>query len=252
MRGWQRVLLKDKVVLITGGARGIGKATAVLAGREGAKIVLADFDREAGVQTLAELKNSGVEAIFVAVDVTNRQQVEAMVQEAVAAFRRVDVLVNNAGITADGFLTKLPEENWDRVIAVNLKGVFNCGQAAAKVMVEQGSGCILNAASVVGVYGNIGQTNYAATKSGVIGMTKTWAKELGPKGIRVNAVAPGFIVTDMTAKVPEKVLRLMEEKTPLRRLGQPEDVAWAYVFLASDAASYITGAVLSVDGGLVT
>jgi 3-oxoacyl-[acyl-carrier protein] reductase len=243
--------LENKVALITGGAKGIGKATAVLFGTEGAKLVIADFDAAAGEQTIAELKNSGVEAIFVKVDVTKRQQVEDMFQQAVDAFGRLDILINNAGITADGFLVKTAEADWDRVVDVNLKGVFNCAQAAAKIMLEQGSGCILNIASVVGIYGNIGQTNYAATKAGVIGMTKSWGKELGPKGIRVNAVAPGFIQTDMTAKVPDKILKMMEEKTPLRRLGQPDDVAKAFLFLASDAASYVNATVLSVDGGLV-
>jgi 3-oxoacyl-[acyl-carrier protein] reductase len=243
--------LANKVALITGGGRGIGKATAVLFGAEGAKLVIADFDGRAGEETVAELKNSGVKAIFVKVDVTNRQEVEELFKQAVDAFGRLDILINNAGITADSFLVKTTEADWDRVVAVNLKGVFNCGQAAAKIMIEQGSGCILNIASVVGIYGNIGQTNYAATKAGVIGMTKSWGKELGPKGIRANAVAPGFIQTDMTAKVPEKVLNMVQEKTPLKRLGQPDDIAKAFLFLASDSASYINAAVLSVDGGLV-
>ncbi|MGB9858936.1 MAG: SDR family oxidoreductase, partial [Moorellaceae bacterium] len=156
-----------------------------------------------------------------------------------------------AGITADALLVKMTEDQWDKVIAVNLKGVFNCTQAVAPIMIEQGSGVILNASSVVGVYGNIGQTNYAATKAGVIGMTKSWAKELGRKGIRVNAVAPGFILTDMTAKVPENILEMMKSKTPLGRLGVPADVAAAYLFLASDEAAYINGQVLGVDGGLM-
>jgi 3-oxoacyl-[acyl-carrier protein] reductase len=174
-----------------------------------------------------------------------------MVDKAVRVFGRLDILVNNAGITSDNQLYKMTEEQWDNVIAVNLKGVFNCAQAAAGVMMEQGSGVILNASSVVGIYGNFGQTNYAATKWGVIGMTKTWAKELGRKGIRVNAVAPGFILTPMTEKMPEKVLDMMKDKAPIKRLGTPEDIANAYAFLASDEASFITGAVLSVDGGIV-
>lgn len=243
--------LKDKVAVITGGARGIGRATAELFAREGAKLVLADMDVRAGEEFLAELKNNNVEAIFIELDVTDRDKVEEAFQRVVQEFGRVDILINNAGITMDGFLTKTSDEQWQKVIDVNLTGVFNCGRAAAKIMMEQGQGCILNAASVVGLYGNIGQTNYSATKAGVIGMSKSWAKELGPKGIRVNAVAPGFIVTDMTAKVPEKILKLMEEKTPLRRLGKPEDVAEAYLFLAADSGSYVNGSVLSVDGGLV-
>ena len=242
--------LKDKVVVITGGARGIGKATGRLLGREGAKVVIADFDERAGEQTAEELREEGVTALFVGCNVVDRAQVRDLFQRVIERFGRVDVLINNAGITADGWLAKMPEEDWDRVIDVNLKGVFNCSQEAAKVMMEQGEGCILNAASVVGIYGNMAQTNYAATKAGVIGMTKSWAKELGPKGIRVNAVAPGFIISDMTAKVPEKVLEMMAGKTPLRRLGRVDEVAEAYLFLASDSASFVNGAVLSVDGGL--
>jgi len=244
--------LKDKVAIVTGGGRGIGKATAELFAKEGANVVVADFDQEAGKQAAEEIVASGADCIFLTVNVTDRTQVDKLFEQVVAKYGRVDVLINNAGITADGWLVKMSEEAWDRVIDVNLKGVFNCGQAAAKIMIEQGSGCILNAASVVAIYGNAGQTNYIATKAGVIGMAKAWAKELGPKGIRSNAVAPGFIMTDMMATVPDKVLDAMKDKTPLKRLGQAEDVARAYLFLASDEASFINGTVLSVDGGLVT
>lgn len=243
--------LKDKVAVITGGARGIGKETALLFAREGARVVICDVDAQAGQAALEEIKACGVGALFYKVDVTNRSEVAAMVDGAVQKFGRIDILINNAGITQDGFLTKLTEEQWDRVVDINLKGVFNCSQAVAQVMLNQGRGKIINASSVVGVYGNIGQTNYAATKAGVIGMTRSWAKELGKKGINVNVVAPGFIVTDMTSKVPEKVLDLMRDRTPLGRLGQPKDIANAYLFLASDEADYVNGAVLSVDGGLV-
>ncbi|CAM3843992.1 3-oxoacyl-ACP reductase FabG [Alicyclobacillus pomorum] len=242
--------LHDKVALITGAASGIGKATAHVFARNGARLVIADFDEELGMATVEELRKLGAEAAFVKVNVSNLYDVQQMVDAAVKRYSRIDVLVNNAGIVRDGLLTKLDPAEWDQVIAVNLTGVFYCTQAVARVMVPQGNGVILNAASVVGLYGNIGQTNYVATKSGVIGMTKTWAKELGPKGIRVNAVAPGFIMTGMTEQMPEKVLDKMREKTPLRRLGQPEDIAHAYLFLASDEASFIHGAVLSVDGGL--
>jgi len=243
--------LKDKVAIITGGAKGIGRETALLFAREGAKVVIGDFDEEAGRKTLEDILALGAEALFCKVDVTDRVSVEEMVKKTKERFGRVDILINNAGITADALLTKMTDQQWDKVIDVNLKGVFLCTRAVAPVMIEQGYGVILNASSVVGVYGNIGQTNYAATKAGVIGMTRSWAKELGRKGIRVNAVAPGFIMTEMTARVPEKILELMKERTPLGRLGQPRDVAAAYLFLASDEASFINGQVLGVDGGLV-
>ncbi|KXG76182.1 3-oxoacyl-[acyl-carrier-protein] reductase [Thermotalea metallivorans] len=243
--------LKDKVAIITGGGRGIGEATCLRFAEEGAKVVVADVNETDVQQVVEKIKAAGGEATGMIVDVTHRAQVEKMVADTVATYGRLDILVNNAGITADARLEKMTEEQWDKVIAVNLKGVFNCGQAAAKVMIEQKSGVILNASSLVGIYGNFGQTNYAATKWGVIGMAKSWAKELGPKGIRVNAVAPGFIVTPMTEKMPEKVLEMMKEKSPLKTLGYPEDIANAYVYLASDEAKFVTGAVLSVDGGVV-
>lgn len=245
------MILQDKVAMITGGAKGIGRSTAELFGQKGAKLIIADVDVDGGNEFVTELKNNNIPALFVKLDVTDSAQVEEAFASALKEFGRIDILVNNAGITIDGFLVKTTDEAWERVIDVNLTGVFNCGRAAAKIMMEQGEGCILNAASVVGLYGNIGQTNYAATKAGVIGMSKSWAKELGPKNVRVNVVAPGFIVTDMTAKVPEKVLEMVEGKTPLKKLGQPEDIAQAYLYLASDAARFVTGAVLSVDGGLV-
>lgn len=243
--------LKDRVAIITGGARGIGKETSFLFSREGAKVVVADFDREAGEAVAEEIRSRGGEALFVPVNVAVMEQVREMVGTALKEFGRIDILVNNAGITRDAFLTKMEAGQWEQVISVNLTGVFNCTKAVAPVMIEQGGGRIINAASVVGIYGNIGQTNYAATKAGVIGMTRTWARELGRQGITVNAVAPGFILTEMTARVPEKVLAMMKEKTPLGRLGTPLDVAYAYLFLASDEAAYVNGAVLSVDGGLV-
>lgn len=239
----------EKVILITGGAQGIGKETAKKFLNEGANVVICDYDESAGREALEELNSEKAE--FSKVNVTESSQIEAMVQQIVQKHGRIDVLINNAGITLDGFLTKMEESDWEKVIAVNLSGVFKCTKAVAPIMLKQGSGVILNASSVVGVYGNIGQTNYAATKAGVIGLTKSWGKEFGPKGIRVNAVAPGFIETGMTAAVPEKVLNFMKEKTPLKRLGKPEDIAAAYLFLASEDAKYINGTVLSVDGGLV-
>lgn len=243
--------LLDKVAIITGAGRGIGEATAKKFVQEGAKVVIADISQADVDRTVEEIKAMGGEAIGAIVDVTSLESVNKMVKETVEKYGKLDIIVNNAGITADNTLVKMSEAEFDRVIDVNLKGVYNCGQEAAKVMTEQGGGVILNASSVVGVYGNFGQTNYAATKWGVIGMTKTWAKELGKKGVRVNAVAPGFILTPMTEKMPEKVLDMMKDKAPLKRLGTPEDIANAYTFLASDEASFITGAVLEVTGGVV-
>jgi 3-oxoacyl-[acyl-carrier protein] reductase len=186
----------------------------------------------------------------VVVDVTVREQIDAMTAAAVQRHGRIDVLVNNAGITLDARLQKMTEDQFERVIAVNLKGTYNCAQSVLDTMVQQGSGVILNASSVVGIYGNFGQTNYAASKFGVIGFVKTWARELGPKGIRCNAVAPGFVATHILDTIPEKVLEQLKKRVPLRRLGTPEDIANVYAFLASDEASYINGAVIEVSGGL--
>ena len=247
----------DKVVLITGGAAGIGKATALRFSEEGAKVVICDVNEDAGQATAKELGN---DAVFYKVNVASRDDVQKWVDDVVAKYGRIDVIVNNAGILRDGQLIKfkngelvgqMSEENFDQVISVNLKGVFNCTQAVAPVMAGQGSGVILNATSVVGLDGNFGQTNYVATKSGVVGMTKVWSRELGKFGIRVNAIAPGFIATEMVTSMPEKILDGMKSRTPLRRLGEPHDIANAYLFLASDEASFITGTVLRVDGGIV-
>ncbi len=242
--------LQGKVAIITGAARGIGRETALLFAAEGAKVVICDLLDE-GEEVAEEIRSRGGEAIFYRLDVTDREAVKRMVDAVVERYGRIDILVNNAGITRDAQFLKMTEEDWDKVIAVNLKGVFNVTQAVAPVMVAQGKGKIVNAASVVALYGNFGQTNYVASKAGVIGMTKVWARELGRKGINVNAVAPGFIQTEMTAKVPEKVLQMVRERTPLGRLGTPRDVAYAYLFLASGESDYVNGAVLSVDGGLV-
>lgn len=243
--------LKDKVAIITGAAQGIGKATAVKFINEGAKVAITDIGVDNLKSTAAELEALGGEVLFYESNVVKRDEIQTVVEDVISKWGKVDILVNNAGITADSQLLKMSEEDFDKVIAVNLKGVYNCTQIIAKVMAEKGSGVILNASSVVGVYGNFGQTNYAATKWGVIGMTKTWSKELGKKGIRVNAVAPGFILTPMVKKMPDKVLDMMRDKSPLKDLGLPEDVANAYAFLASEEARFITGAVLSVDGGVV-
>lgn len=243
--------LKDKVAIITGAANGIGLAAAKTFAREGAKVAMADFDEATGTQRAAELAEEGFEAAFFQVNVADRSSVDALVQNVLSQFGKIDILVNNAGITRDGMLHKLAAEDFQKVVDVNLTGVFNCAQAVVPAMVQQGSGKIINTSSVSGVYGNVGQTNYAATKAGVVGMTKTWAKELGRKGINVNAVAPGFIETGMTAKVPEKVLDQMKMMVPLGRLGLPEDIANAYLFLASDESNYVNGTTLHVDGGIM-
>ncbi|MGO4888519.1 3-oxoacyl-ACP reductase FabG [Anaerobacillus sp. MEB173] len=243
--------LADKVAIVTGGGNGLGKETVLLFAREGAKLVIADFDEKSGHEVLSQVKDSGGEAIFQQVDVSNLESVKQMAKAAIEHYGRIDILINNAGITNDGLLAKLSKEAWQQVIDVNLSGVFYCAQAVIPTMIEQGKGKIINTSSVSGVYGNFGQTNYAATKAGVVGMTKTWAKELGGKGINVNAVAPGFIETGMTAKVPAKVLDKMKEKVPLKRLGKPRDIANAYLYLASDEADYVNGTVLHVDGGIV-
>jgi 3-oxoacyl-[acyl-carrier protein] reductase len=249
--------MKDKVVLITGGAAGIGKATALRFAEEGARVVICDVNEANGQETIKEL---GEQAAFYKVNVASREDVQTWIDDVVSRYGRVDVLINNAGVLRDGQLIKfkagqlvsqMAEAEFDLVISVNLKGVFNCTQAVAAVMAKQGGGVILNASSVVGLDGNFGQTNYVATKSGVVGMTKVWARELGRFGIRVNAVAPGFISTEMINAMPEKILDGMRSRTPLGRLGDPRDIANAYLFLASEDAAFITGEILRVDGGIV-
>jgi len=242
--------LENKVVVITGAGSGIGKQTALLFAKEGAKVVVADVNEKSGEETVEEIRKNG-EGFFIKLDVTNREQAKQMAKTTLEKYGKIDVLINNAGIVQDAFVSKMTEQQWDRVIDINLKGVFNCIQSVVEIMMNQGSGVIINTSSIVGLNGNVGQVNYAATKAGLIGMTKTLAKELGKKGIRVNAVAPGFIATPMTAAVPEKILEMMKEKTPLRRLGEPGDIANAYLYLASDEANFVNGAVLCVDGGLV-
>lgn len=241
--------LKDRVALITGGARGIGYATAEVFVREGAKVVVVDVDAAAVAKAASDL---GHGTLGLVMDVTDRSSVETVVKEVNEKLGTIEILVNNAGIIKDAQLSKMEEADFDAVVSVNLKGVFNTTQCISKQMVENGKGVILNASSVVALYGNFGQTNYVATKAGVIGMTKTWARELGRKGVRVNAVAPGFIKTRMTEGIPDKVMDKLSAMVPLQRMGEPVEIANAYLFLASDEASYVNGHVLSVDGGVTT
>jgi len=252
--------MKDRVAIVTGGANGIGRATALALARAGAAVAVWDMAPAAGQAVAAEIVAAGGQAVFIQVDVSSQSEVEAAVEAVSRQFGRIDILINNAGILRDGLLIKvkdgeitgkLAEADFDAVIAVNLKGVFNCTQAVAPVMIRQGYGRIVNASSIAGIYGNFGQTNYVAAKAGVIGLTHVWARELGKRGITVNAIAPGFIATDMTRGMPEKILAGTVARTPVGRIGQPEDVANAYLFLASDEAGFINGAVLNVDGGVV-
>ena len=242
--------LQNKVCVVTGAAQGIGLATALKFAREGAIVAVCDVKPAAVDAAVARCLDAGAQATGFVVDVTQRLQVDAMVAAVLARYGRIDALVNNAGITKDARLQKMTIEQFDAVIDVNLRGVFHCAQAVTDSMVAAGRGVILNASSVVGIYGNFGQTNYAASKFGVIGFTKTWSRELGPKGIRVNAIAPGFVETPILKTVPEKVLTHMREQVPLKRLAQPEEIANVYAFLASDEASYINGAVIEVSGGM--
>ncbi|HJX22952.1 MAG TPA: 3-oxoacyl-ACP reductase FabG [Candidatus Bathyarchaeia archaeon] len=247
--------LQNKVAVITGGGSGIGKETAKLFLHEGAKVAIFDVFtgnvekvyRDMGFAKDTEIVNT----LCVTADITNREQVRSAVDATLQRFGKIDILVNNAGIIMDALVQKMTEEQWDKVIHVDLTGSFNCIQAVVDHMLQRGGGSIVNVSSVSGIYGNIGQVNYSAAKAGLIGITKTLSKELGKKGIRVNAVAPGFIKSPMTASVPQKILDLMTEKTPLKMLGEPIDIAYANLYLASDEARYVNGCVLMVDGGLV-
>lgn len=243
--------LSGKVAIITGGARGIGKTTAQKFLSEGASVAIWDIDENAGQAATTELKNGGGALRFYKVNTADLDATTAAAAQVIQDFGKIDILVNNAGITRDASMKKMSAQQWQQVIDVNLTGVFNCTKAISPYMAEQQYGRILNAASVVAHNGNFGQTNYVATKAGVIGMTKTWAREFGRKGITVNAVAPGFIQTEMVETIPENLISGIKEKTPLGRMGKTEDIANAYLFLASEEAAFITGAVLNVDGGLV-
>ncbi len=252
--------LREKVVIVTGAAAGIGRATALRFAGEGCRVAGFDVNEEAGAGLVDEVAKAGGEGLFCPVDVSQSGSVEKGVAAVVGRWGRIDVLVNNAGILRDAQLVKwkagtvagaMTDEAWDAVLGVNLKGVFHCTRAVVPHLIRGGGGVVLSASSVVGLYGNFGQTNYVATKAGVIGMTRTWARELGRYKIRVNAVAPGFVATDILRSMPQKILDSMVEHTPLGRMGKPEDIANAYCWLASDQASFVTGHCLSVDGGVV-
>jgi len=238
--------LRNKVALITGAAKGIGFATAKRFTEEGAKVMLADLNEGAVMEAVGQLKNAEPYVL----NVTDRASIQRAVDAIIAKHQRIDILINNAGITQDARLVKMTEEQFDAVIDVNLKGVFNCTQLVVPHMLEARKGAIVNASSVVGIYGNFGQTNYSATKFGVIGFTKTWAREFGQKGIRVNAVCPGFIVTEMVKAMPENILQSIEQRSWMARLGTPEEMANVYLFLASDEASYVNGVTIEASGGI--
>ena len=244
--------LANKVAIITGGANGIGKATVAHFLQEGAAVALWDINEKAGLDMLQRFNSytKNNKLIFKKVNTTNTEAVEQAAAQVAKQLGRIDILINNAGITRDATFKKMTMEQWNQVISVNLTGVFACTKAVYPYMAKQKYGRIVTASSVVGLYGNFGQTNYAATKAGVIGMTKVWAREFGRKGITANVVAPGFIMTEMMATIPDKVLEQFRNKTPLGRLGKPKEVAQLYAFLASDEAAFINGATISIDGGV--
>ncbi|HEX9778928.1 MAG TPA: 3-oxoacyl-[acyl-carrier-protein] reductase [Geopsychrobacteraceae bacterium] len=243
-------MVQDKVAVVTGASRGIGRSISLALAGQGAKIVAVDIDLEATEAFVAELKAQGTEAVAVQGNVTVTAEVEAMFKSALDAFGRVDILINNAGITRDALLLRMKDEDWDAVLTVNLKGAFLCSRAAAKVMSKQRYGRIVNIASVVGQMGNAGQANYCASKAGLMGLTRSNARELARRNVTVNAVAPGFIATEMTDALPEKKREELSAQIPLERLGSADDIAHAVLFLASDQAAYITGQVLGVNGGM--
>jgi 3-oxoacyl-[acyl-carrier protein] reductase len=244
--------LKDKVAVVTGASRGIGRAIALELAHRGASVVV-NYNTNAGAadEVVDAIRAQGRQAIAVQADVGDFDQAARLIKTAIDTLGRIDILVNNAGTTRDQLLMLMKEDDWDLVLCTNLKGVFNCCKAAARQMMRQRSGRIVNISSVSGIAGQGGQTNYAASKAGIIGFTKSLAKELGPRNVTVNAIAPGFVLTDLTADLSEDLIQQAIETTPLRRMGQPEEIAYAVAFLASDLASFITGEVLTVDGGLV-
>ena len=245
------MLLKDRVAIVTGGGQGIGREIALTLSKEGADIVIVDLNLESADQVGEEIKKRGREAFPLKVDVANSEEVGEMVKKVLDKFKKIDILVNNAGITRDSLLLRMKEEDWDDVLRVNLKGVFLCTQKVAAQMLKQKRGKIVNIASIIGMVGNIGQANYSASKGGVIALTKTMAKELAPRNINVNAVAPGFITTVMTEKIPDKIKERLLDLIPLKRWGSPQEVAELILFLVSEKSDYITGQVIRIDGGMV-
>ncbi len=243
--------VKDKVVLVTGGARGIGRSIALLFAGEGADVAIGDVNLEEAQKTSQDIEAQGRRSMALTMDVTDYGKVEEVINKILDKFGRIDILVNNAGITKDGLLLRMSESDWNAVIDVNLKGTFHCTKAVSRVMIKQRSGKIVNIASIIGIIGNIGQANYSASKAGIIALTKTAAKELAPRNINVNAVAPGFIQTEMTAKLPQEIKEKMLAAIPLAKLGSPDDVAHTCLFLASGEADYITGQTIVIDGGMV-
>jgi len=242
--------LKGKVALVTGGAQGIGKAIALLLAQKGADIVISDINMEKAQEMALEIETVGRKAMAVRTDVANINDVEHMVQAIMERFGQIDILINNAGIARDKLILRMTEEDWDAVLNVNLKGTFNCTKTVIRHMSKQRKGKIVNIASVVGEMGNVGQANYSASKAGVIGLTKTIAREFAQRGLNINAIAPGYIETPMTEALPEKAKEELRRLIPMERLGRPEDVAQAVFFLVSEASSYITGQVLNVNGGI--
>ena len=245
------LVLEGKVALITGGARGIGKEIAMFFAKQGANIAICDVNLEEAEKTAKEILDLNRESVAFKADVTDSKQVQDMVDKILDKLGKIDILINNAGITKDNLLLRMSEEEWDKVIAVNLKGTFVCTKLVSKVMLKQRSGKIVNLASIIGIMGNAGQANYAASKAGIIGLTKSVAKELASRNICVNAIAPGFIRTDMTSRLPEEVQKKMLSMIPLARFGEAKDVADLALFLSSESSSYITGQVIQVDGGMV-
>ncbi|MCR6642637.1 MAG: 3-oxoacyl-ACP reductase FabG [Sporocytophaga sp.] len=245
--------LEGKVSIITGGAQGIGKKTVERFSSEGSSVIIWDIDIEKGKETLKEIKAKGMEDVtFMEVDTTRFAQVEEAARSVFASKGQIDILINNAGITRDAASQNMSKEQWQQVIDLNLTGVFNCTKAIAPFMVQKQFGRIINTSSLVGIYSNFGQANYAAAKSGLVGITKVWARELSRHGITVNAVTPGFIETESLKNVPEKIIKSIKDKIPVGRLGKPQDVSNAYIFLASEESSYISGSVLTIDGGFVS